>query len=352
MPPAPAWLAVKRAGDEALAMGARQLKLPKGKQKGKWGKGVSAPQGDEHPGAADRGGGKGAENGDSGDTHGWQEGWDWSATGGWSAEGASSQPSGGDGGRRAQPDAGGGRRPQGRAPPRGSQHSLADCTVSLSKLSLRNSADIRKLKHMVEDFWQAPLAMRAVKAGMERGRHYGTEVRARGKGHGMGPPHIHVALYFLKELVQSAADTHEQEGIEEDSAWAEVTIKKWLELAYQPKYGQTLALETILDFNISEAHKGRKDEGLQMDDSDAPQAKVTMSINPTPQMQVALAPHKQDISADQMKEFGVFQTGHLRMAIGVLMLKFGAKKSTSSGPKTQLERVVETNLRHLARTTA
>ena len=205
---------------------------------------------------------------------------------------------------------------------------------------------------MIEDFWQAPLAMRAVKAGMEGGRHYGAEVRARGKGHGMGPPHIHVALHFLKELLKTTAETHEQEGLEEDSAWAEVTIKKWLELAFQPKYGQSLALETILDFNISETHKGKKDEGLLMDGSDAPQAKITMSINPTPQMQVALAKHKQDISKEQMKEFGGYQTGHFRMAIGVLMQKFGATKSTSSGPKTQLERVVETNLRHMAKTAA
>ena len=94
MPPAPAWLAAKRAGDESLAMGAKQLKLPKGKQKGKGGKGAGAQHGDEHPGAAGLGWSRGPENGDSGDAHGWHEGWDWSAAGGWSAEGANSQPSG------------------------------------------------------------------------------------------------------------------------------------------------------------------------------------------------------------------------------------------------------------------
>ena len=50
---------------------------------------------------------------------------------------------------------------------------------------------------------------------------------------------------------------------------------------------------------------------------------------------------------EKMKELGAYQTANLRMATGFLLNKFGGKEGDAMGPKTQLERVVEDNMRKL-----
>ena len=72
-----------------------------------------------------------------------------------------------------------------------------------------------------------------------------------------------------------------------------------------------------------------------------------MTINATPQMQVALYPVKEKLDKEKLKDFGAYQTVDLRLAIGCLMHKFGGKKGDAAGPKTQLERVVEGNMKKL-----
>ena len=79
----------------------------------------------------------------------------------------------------------------------------------------------------------------------------------------------------------------------------------------------------------------------------AGQAKVMIAFNAAPLMQVALAPLKDKITKERLREFGGFQTTNLRMATGFLLHKFGGKKGDATGPKTQLERVVEDNMRKL-----
>ena len=108
-----------------------------------------------------------------------------------------------------------------------------------------------------------------------------------------------------------------------------------------------MGTETLLDFKVEEAYTGKKDEGLVREEPIAGQAKVTMAFNSNAQLQVALTPIKDNIDKEKMREFGAYQTANLRMAMGYLLYKFGGKKGDSMGPKTQLERVVEGNMRKL-----
>ena len=50
---------------------------------------------------------------------------------------------------------------------------------------------------------------------------------------------------------------------------------------------------------------------------------------------------------EKLKDFGAYQTVDLRLAIGYLMHKFGGKKGDAAGPKTQLERVVEADMKKM-----
>ena len=94
-----------------------------------------------------------------------------------------------------------------------------------------------------------------------------------------------------------------------------------------------------------EARNESQEEGLLIAEPNAGRAKIMIAFNANPQLAVAMAPHKDTIGDVKMKEFGLYQTAHLRMATGYLLQTIGGKKSDSAGPKTHLERVVEGNMR-------
>ena len=322
-----------------LAAGAKSLKATEkggGKKGGKKGKGgKSRPQFDEHPGATWEG---------SAEWPAESEGWNWNWKG---DEWATGEQTATEGAPATGAGGGGRRPPPGRDRPRGAQTELDAATLSLHKLTLRNSADIRRMKHMLEDFWLLPLNTPAAKAGIDGGKQYGILVREKGKGHGMGPPHLTVALRFMHALHDLAKEAHANEGIENDTAWAEIIIREFLREAYNEVYGKIVGTETFLDFKVEEAYTGKKDEGLVMEEPIAGQAKVMMAFNSNPLLQVALTPIKEKITKEKLKELGAYQTTSLRMATGYLLHKFGGKKGDATGPKTQLERVVEDNMRKL-----
>ena len=342
LPSHPPWLGVKRGaeGQQQPVEGAKLLKAGKGgkkggkKGKGKNGKGYND---DEHPGA----------NTWDGNSEDWSGENSWQASQ-WNGEdwGASDQNN--SQGAHASSGGGGGRRPQtGRERTSNTAADNEDVTVALSKLTLRNAAELRKAKHLITDFWLIALNTPAVKAGIDGGKEYGALVRERGKGHGLGPPHVTVALRFMHSLHGMAKKAHENEGGDPDAVWAEKTLRDFLKETYNETYGKILATETILDFDVREARVNAHEEGLMRDDHVGGQAKVTMSINTHPQMQVALSQIKDKVDKDKMKDFGAYQTVDLRMAIGFLMYQFGGKKGDAAGPKTQLERVVEANMRKI-----
>ena len=337
MPPRPAWLVGgKRGADEQLVAGAKSLKFgDKGKSKGK---GKNRPNTDEHPGTEWYGQGEWQAGRDH---WGWdgQEGGDWGT-----GEGEAADE------HRMAGDSGGGRRP----PPgrdrtqRGAQADLNDAIISMHKLTLRSATEIRKAKHILEDFWLIPTNCPTAKAGIAGGKLYGSEVRAKGRGHGMGPPHITVVLFFLRALYDQVQATNMSEGSDGDTTWAEESIRTFLAEAYNEVYGKIFVAETFKDFKIAEAYTGdQKDEGLRAEERVGGQTKVSIAFNHNPLLPTAMTPIKDKIPEQKMNDFGAYQTGTLRMAMGLLLHKIGGKKSDAAGPKTQLERTVEVNLKRL-----
>ena len=125
-------------------------------------------------------------------------------------------------------------------------------------------------------------------------------------------------------------------------------MRNFLVEVYNETYGKILGTETFKDFKIAEAYTGgQKDEGLRMEEPIGGQAKVTIAFNHNPLLLTALTPIKDKIPAEKLKDFGAYQTSNLRMAVGTLLYKIGGTKSDAAGPKTQLERTVESNLRWL-----
>ena len=83
------------------------------------------------------------------------------------------------------------------------------------------------------------------------------------------------------------------------------------------------------------------------DEPIAGMVKIEIAFNHHPLLHVALAPIKEKMSQQKLKELETYSTQDLRRATGYLLVKFGAKKGTASGPKTHLERVVEGSLRKI-----
>ena len=345
----PAWLASssgsgkRGAGDQqpAMAPGAKLLRAadkggaPKG---GKKCKGRGKHRADEHPGATWASSQEWYETNGEWDWESWQgEHGEWGPSEEAAAEAAPAM-SGGGGGRRP---------PGGRDRQRGQQVEIESAITSMQKLTLRNSADIRRAKHQLEDFWLLPLSHPAAKAGLEGARQYGIKIREQGRGHGLGPPHLTTALYFMQALLEHVRAIHSSEGSEEETSWAELTIHNSLKEAYADVYGQTVATETFKDFRVKEAHTEKKEEGLMSDEPISGMAKIEIAFNHNPLLHVALAPIKEKMSPQKLTELETYSTQDLRRATGYLLVKFGAKKGNASGPKTHLERAVEGNLRKI-----
>ena len=129
--------------------------------------------------------------------------------------------------------------------------------ISMHKLTLRSAADIRRLKHISEDFWLIPLNSPTAKAGFAGGKHYGAEVRTKGRGHGLGPPHLTVALFFLRALHDQVQATTLAEGTDEDTTWAQVTVCNFMVEAYNEVYGKIIGTETFKDFTRATTRRTR-----------------------------------------------------------------------------------------------
>ena len=84
---------------------------------------------------------------------------------------------------------------------------LAEATSAIAKLTLQNTALIRELRGTVWTTFILPATHPAAAAGLVAGRNYDADVRAAGKQHTLGAPHLHVAAAFF-----DAAATHAEEA--------------------------------------------------------------------------------------------------------------------------------------------
>eukprot|EP00959_Pyramimonas_sp_CCMP1952_P124122 2595502-Pyramimonas_sp.AAC.1 len=69
--------------------------------------------------------------------------------------------------------------------------------MALQKLFLRTAAEGRDLINIVGEFWLVPSDHDIIKTAEETGADYASRVKTIGKGHGLGPPYLHVASEVL-----------------------------------------------------------------------------------------------------------------------------------------------------------
>ncbi|CAK0805762.1 unnamed protein product, partial [Prorocentrum cordatum] len=244
-------------------------------------------------------------------------------------------PAAGSGGpaRKARPTAAG----DGGEPPRGTGRDLFDEDYdqrdqALRKLVLKNSQEIRDLMHQTGDFWLVPATSKPFAAGLEAGKEYGKAVRAAGKKHGLGSPHVHVAMATLRSL-HDEIDGEQGSALEKSS---KQVIREFVEATNHTK-GNILVEEMILAFKVQETHKREDlDAGDRL-------GKISFTLNPTPCLQAKLANH--EVGEQAMEAVKVYEVMKLKTAITIGVQSINGKKATGPGPKTALERSVESTSR-------
>ncbi|CAK0845285.1 unnamed protein product [Prorocentrum cordatum] len=225
----------------------------------------------------------------------------------------------------------------GGGPPGGGATGFADYLASLHKLALRTSQEARDLMHINTSFWLLPITSGPFKDTSGAGKDYAAAVRAQGKGHGLGPPHIHAALSMLK-AVQKVLDDKMDPNKRDKETLAMIT--EFVQ-AVSEEHGPVVLAETIL---LCKATNTYKKDGTEEADQ---LGKLVFSVNPMPNLAMVLKDTKAEEATIQ--KLALFQPVLLKAAIERGLQEANGKKSNSSGPKTELERTCERNLRQLQR---
>ena len=85
---------------------------------------------------------------------------------------------------------------------------MTDCVVALAKLTLQNG---QALKALMAATWDCAIAPSSspdptpIVAALQVGEQYSQTCKEKGRGHGQGPPHVHIAPAFIEALAAEAA---------------------------------------------------------------------------------------------------------------------------------------------------
>ncbi|CAK0828344.1 unnamed protein product, partial [Prorocentrum cordatum] len=212
------------------------------------------------------------------------------------------------------------------------EDDLVQAVMALQKLCLRTAAEGRDLTNIVGEFWLVPSDRDVIKTAKETGADCASRVKTIGKGHGLGPPYLHVA----SEVLGATRDSLDPSVPEEQEA--KIIVDAWTTMADNADYGRAFVSETIRMFRVSDAH--RKDDEMEGPDH---QGKLMFALSPHFDLMTALKMEKKTI-APPAKEF---HAEKLLQAMGVALRKAGGAKPIGSGPKPELDRVVERQLKAL-----
>ena len=190
------------------------------------------------------------------------------------------------------------------------EDTLAKSIVALQKMSLKHDQEIRELAGALTDFWLAPKSLHAMEAGAD----YMEEVKKRGRGHGLGAPYTHVAAALVEALAAEAEGAPKQ------------TLTTFMELV---AVRQETVTECFGGFRVKEAHSA--------DETPAAQRKVKVMVTFN-----ALGV----LGVPEMQEKGI-EVRDVRRAIAQTLKAKGAELGVGAGPKTELARSVEKQLRDL-----
>ncbi|CAK0808688.1 unnamed protein product, partial [Prorocentrum cordatum] len=181
---------------------------------------------------------------------------------------------------------------------------------ALQKPTWQNAAGTRNVLHLAGEFWLTPLEPDWVQAPMATSREYIRKVSEVGKGRGLGPPRGQVAASFVEEIAQILDTKSDLDA---------------------PMHVVKQALKELM---VS-------DEEAEMDTKQRT-AKLTRAINASTSFRAVLCCQKLDQT--QRDAILGFKGGVFKQALGHALVRLGAVKSRSGGPKTGLERAVETQL--------
>eukprot|EP00959_Pyramimonas_sp_CCMP1952_P324907 6800693-Pyramimonas_sp.AAC.1 len=102
------------------------------------------------------------------------------------------------------------------------------------------------------DFWLVPGSSAMVTAGADAGQDYNNTVKKMGKGHGQGPPHVHIAMAVAEKAV---------EILDEQDKWqaeSKHLLQEWVGAA-SGEHGQRLVDATFSMFRIKKAYQRESD---------------------------------------------------------------------------------------------
>ncbi|CAK0798344.1 unnamed protein product, partial [Prorocentrum cordatum] len=226
--------------------------------------------------------------------------------------------------------------PKGKGGKKARQHGnaaggdIVQAVMAVQSLSIRTAAVARDLPNIVGEFWLAPPGHDIIEAAKETGSSYNEKVQSLGKGHGLGPPCLHVSVAAIEAMATSLGE-NEQEG-----AQAKISITQWVEQA-ESEAGQAFVGKTILMFKVSDTF--RADD--EMDDGNR-MAKVMFALSP--RYDIATAMKQMKIQPTGAKPPTEFNGVRLLQAMGVALHRAGGHRPVGGGPKEELDRVVERQL--------
>ena len=252
-----------------------------------------------------------------GDLPGWRTGHKRDARGAPAGSNGGSKGGGGQGGSKAS------RRAQANG-------ELEQAVVSLQKLALRETAGNREMANFMNEFWLLPYASRVSKGGLKAGQEYQEKVKNIGKGHNLGPPHAHVAMQVVEEMSEVLPET--EEGEEHKRVLTELLV-----LGNKP-WGLAVIDEVFKTFRVKECYKDDK-----MDETDR-RVKLSYSLNPCPCIRTAAESMK---TGEELGPIPPVQVLKIKEAMGVALLGIGGVRPIGPGPRTELERVIERQMRGL-----
>ncbi|CAK0881118.1 unnamed protein product, partial [Prorocentrum cordatum] len=153
-----------------------------------------------------------------------------------------------------------GKGPKGKGDDKMLDGVLMENVTSLQRLALSQDAQGRELAAAMFHFWLAPGKSNPVKVGKKAVSDYQNQVKIKGKGRGMGPPHLQVAMAMMEAMHAELRDSPREK-----------VLKKWLELANREDKGQTVVSETFSACRLKDA--------CQKDDSRPEERKTKVTVN-------------------------------------------------------------------------
>ncbi|CAK0873688.1 unnamed protein product [Prorocentrum cordatum] len=195
---------------------------------------------------------------------------------------------------------------------------LRGCIDGPQRLATRPAAEVREMNHVASDLFFVPVSNWAFRKSSAAGQNYGNQFSERGRGRKLGPTAVAVSIDrapgALTDFLELAGDNGER--------------------------SQAMVTETINGCNVSGSHKARNKKNRNPGEDEQEfweegPGNIPIGINGPPNFRAALPKGTKE---GAIAKLGQFASHNLRMAVGILVVYIGGKKSQSAAPMSKLER--------------